>query len=158
MSKYSVKLSAEQRGQLERMVKTGTAPAREILHAQVLLKTDSGQHGPRWSVKQIQAAFAVGSTTIKRIRQRLVQQGLTAAVQRKRQGPRPHKRKIDGQQEAHLIAMMCTQKPEGRERWTLRAVRDRAIELEIVEEVSHETIRSVLKKTNSSPGKRSNGV
>ncbi len=158
MSKYSVKLSREQRTQLEALVKKGTAPARDILHAQVLLKTDSGEHGPRWSVKQIQAAYGVGSTMIKRIRHRFVEQGLEPAVVRKKQAPRPQKRKIDGEQEAHVIAMMCTQKPEGRERWTLRAVRDRAIELEIVEEVSHETIRTVLKKTNLSPGKRSNGV
>ncbi|HEV2653456.1 MAG TPA: helix-turn-helix domain-containing protein [Ktedonobacteraceae bacterium] len=158
MSKYSVKLTLEQRRQLEGVVKKGTTPAREILHAQVLLKTDSGEHGPRWSVKQIQAAYAVGSTTIKRIRHRFMEQGLDAAVTRKKQAPRPQKRKIDGEQEAHIIAMMCTQTPQGRERWTLRTVRDRAIELEIVEEVSYETIRTVLKKTNSSPGKRSNGV
>jgi len=96
MSKYSVKLSLTQRQQLEKLVKTGKAPARAILHAQVLLKTDSGEHGPRQTVKQIQAALGVGSTMIKRIRQLFVEQGLEAAVQRKPQPGRPAKRKIDG--------------------------------------------------------------
>jgi transposase len=158
MSKYSVKLTQEQRQQLEKLVKTGTAPARAILHAQVLLKTDSGEHGPRWTVKQIQSALGVGSTMIKRIRHLFVEQGLAAAVQRKPQPTRPEKRKIDGEQEAHVIAVLCTEQPDGQERWTLRALRDRVIELEIVETVSHETLRTVLKKTNSSPGKRSNGA
>ena len=158
MSKYSVKLSLTQRQQLEKLVKTGKAPARAILHAQVLLKTDSGEHGPRQTVKQIQAALGVGSTMIKRIRHLFVEQGLEAAVQRKPQPARPQKRKIDGEQEAHVIAVLCTEKPEGREEWTLRALRDRVMEVEIVETVSHEMLRRVLKKTNSNPGKRSSGV
>ena len=158
MSKYRVKLTRAQRQQLERMVKSGTAAARAILHAQVLLKTDSGEDGPRWSVQQIQSALGVGSTMIKRIRHLFVEQGLEAAVQRKPQPPRPQQRTINGEQEAHVIAVLCTEQPEGQERWTLRALRDRVIELEIVETVSHETLRTVLKKTNSSRGKRSNGV
>lgn len=158
MSKSSVKLSLEQRQQLEKLVKSGTAPARAILHAQVLLKTESGEHGLRCSVKQIQAALGVGSTMVKRVRHLFVEQGLDAAVWRKPQPARPQKRKIDGEQEAHVIAVLCTEKPEGRERWTVRALRDRVIELEIVETVSHETMRTVLKKTNSSPGKRSNAA
>lgn len=151
MSKYSVKLSAEQRTQLEAMVRKGRAPAREIMHAQILLKTESGEKGPRWSQEQIQEAFGVGITTVKRIRHAFVEKGLEAALKRKKRVDRPEKRKIDGMQEAHIIAMMCIQKPEGEERWTLRGVRNRAIELEIVEQVSHETIRQVLKKNKLKP-------
>lgn len=158
MSKNSVRLTQEQRQQLEKLVSQGKVPARAMLHAQVLLRTDSGPHGPRWSGPQIAVALGVGSTMIKRIRQRFVQEGLEAAVQRKPQPPRPQKRKIDGEQEAHIIAVLCTEKPEGQERWTLRALRGRVIELEIVETVSHETLRTVLKKMNSNRGKRSNGV
>lgn len=158
MSKYSVKLKQEQRKLLDDLVKKGEAPARKILHAQILLKSDTGQWGPRWPDKQIQEAFGLGETVIKRVRKRYVDNGLEDALQRRKQPERPEKQKIDGKQEAQIIAVLCTEHPEGQERWTLRALTDRIVELEIVEQISYETVRTVLKKIRSNPGRRSNGV
>ncbi len=151
MSKYSVKLNQGQRKLLEDLVKKGEAPARKILHAQILLKSDKGEWGPRWPDKQIQEAFGLGETVIKRVRKRYVEKGLEDALDRRRQPKRPEKQKIDGKQEAQLIATLCTEHPEGQERWTLRALAGRMVELEIVEQVSHETVRSVLKKNTLKP-------
>lgn len=151
MSKYSVTLNHKQRHQLEDLVSKGEAPARKIQHAHILLKCDKGAGGPRWSDKQIQATFAVGKTLIKRVRKRYVEQGLEDALNRRKQPERPQKRKIDGAQEAQIIATLCTQHPEGRERWTLRAITARSIEVEIVEQVSYETVRTVLKKNQLKP-------
>ncbi len=158
MSKYSVRLSSEQRTMLERLTKTGEAPARKIMHANILLKTDTGPQGPGWSSEQIQEAFGIGETVIKKVRQRFFENGIEDALERRPQPRRPDKYKIQGKQEAQIIAVLCTEKPEGQSRWTLRALTDRIIELEIVEQVSHETVRSVLKKMNLSLGKRNSGV
>jgi transposase len=147
MSKYSVELSEEQRTSVEQIVTKGEASARKIMHAHILLKTDKGKNGPRWSDRQIQEAFGLGETVLKVVRKRFVEEGLEAALERKRQPPRPEKQKIDGVQEAQIIAVLCTERPEGAERWTIRALTDRILELEIVESVSHETVRTVLKKT-----------
>lgn len=146
MSKYSVKLSEEQRKELEELVRKGEAKARKIQHAHILLKSDKGECGPRWSDKQIMEAFECGETVIKRIRKRFVENGLEDALERRRQPRRPNKLKLNGKQEAQMIAMMCTEHPKGQERWTLRAIADRLVELEIVEEISYETVRTVLKK------------
>jgi transposase len=158
MSKYSVKLNAGQRKLLEDLVNKGEAPARKIMHAQILLKCDKGEWGSRWRDQQIQETFGVGETLIKRIRKRYVENGLEDALERKKQPKRPEKQKIDGKQEAQIIATLCTEHPEGQERWTLRALTDRIVELEIVDQVSYETVRTVLKKTSSSRGSRSNGA
>ena len=146
MSKYSERLNQEQRQSLEALGKKGQGPARKLMHAQILLKSDKGAGGPRWRDKQIQQAFGLGETVIKQVRKRFVEQGLAAALERKPQPKRPARQKIDGKQEAQMIAMLCTEQPEGQGRWTLRALRDRLIEVEIVEQVSHETVRTVLKK------------
>jgi transposase len=151
MSKYSVKLNQGQRKVLEEIVKKGEAPARKITHANILLKTDSGEQGPRWPMQKIQEAFGVGSTLVKMVRKRFVENGIEDALNRRSQPERPEKRKITGVQEAYIIAVLCTEKPEGQEKWTLRALTDRIIELEIVEQVSDETIRTVLKKNKLKP-------
>lgn len=151
MSKYSVKLNREQRKQLDELVSQGEAPARTIQHAHILLKSDKGEWGPRWSDQQIQEAFQVGETQIKRVRQRFVVSGLADALHRRKQPGRPHKQKIDGEQEAQIIAMMCTERPEGRDSWTLRAIAARSVELEIISNVSYETVRTVLKKNKLKP-------
>lgn len=113
----------------------------------MLLKTDKGPLGPRWSDRRIQDAFGVGESTIKRIRQRFVQAGLEAALSRKRQPERPHKRRLDGEQEALLVLLACSDAPQGCERWTVQVLRERLIELQIVETASDETVRLTLKKT-----------
>jgi transposase len=151
MSQYSVKLTEAQRRELEEVVKKGEAPARKIQRANILLKTDSGKYGPCWSIKRIQEALGVGSTLVKDVRRQYKQEGMERALNRQPQPPRPQKQKIDGEQEAHIIAVLCTEKPEGQERWTLRALNERIIELEIVEQVSHETVRTVLKKNKLKP-------
>ncbi len=152
MSKYTVKLDAEQRGELEQLIKSGQAPARKLMHARILLKADSGEHGPQWSDTRISEALEVSVPTIWRVRRRFVEQGLDDALTRRPQPERPSKRIFDGGKEAHLIALTCGEKPEGAGRWSVRLLADRLVKLGEVEQVSHETVRRVLKKTNSSRG------
>ena len=152
MKKHSILLTREQRRDLDALISAGQAPARKITHARILLKADCGPDGPRWSARQIHEALDVGETTVRRVRHSFAQGGLEAALNRSPQPPRPEQRKLDGEQEAHLIALLCGQAPEGYERWSLRLVADKLVELEIVESVSHETVRHVLKKTNSNRG------
>lgn len=148
MKKYSIQLTEEQRQELEQITRAGKAPAREILHAQVLLKTDEGEQGPAWGYKQIQEAFGVGESTINRIRKQFVEQGLRASVRRRPQPERPEKRKINGQAEAHLIALACQPAPEGHANWSIRLLSDRFVILETGEKVDRETLRRTLKKMN----------
>ena len=152
MKKYRVKLNAEQREQLERVVSSGKSPARKIMHAHILLKADESQEGPHWPDEQIQQAFGVGSATIWRVRRRCVEQGVDDALKRRPQPERPEKRKLHGEQEAHLIAITCGEKPEGEGRWSLRLLANKLVEVGEVEQVSYETVRRTLKKTNSSRG------
>jgi transposase len=156
VSKYNVRLNQGQRKELERVVKSGIAPALKILRAQMLLKVDQGAYGPHWSHQQIREVFAVSETFITKIKKRFLQEGLQAAINRKKQPERPEKRTIDGKQEAQIIAILCTEQPEGQERWTLRTLQERTVELEIVESVSHETIRTVLKKNVLKPWQKKN--
>ena len=146
MGQYSITLSSTQRQSVEHSVKAGTAPARSILHAQVLLKADEGPGGPKWSDHQIEEAFLVSYRTILRIRQRFVQEGLEAALHRRKQPTRPQKRTLDGEAEARLVALLCQQTGEG-ESVSYRVLATRLVELEIVQSVSHETVRQVVKKT-----------
>lgn len=148
MGKYNVKLNQEQREQLEQVIRHGKAPARKIARAHILLKTDRGPHGQHQSDQQIREALGVGTTLIYKVRKQFREEGMERALNRKKQSDRPQLRKINGEQEAQIIALMCMEQPEGQERWTLRALQQRIVELEIVGQVSHETIRTVLKKTN----------
>jgi transposase len=152
MKKYCVKLNGEQRQQLEQLVSSGKAPARKIMHAHILLKADESQDGPHWPDEQIQQAFGVGASTIWRVRRRFVEQGWDAALNRRPQPERPEKRKLNGELEAHLIAITCGEKPEGEGRWSLRLLANKLVVLHEVDEVSYETVRRILKKTNSSHG------
>jgi transposase len=152
MKKESIKLTEAQRQSLEQILSKGKALAWTLKHAQVLLKVDRGPQGPGWSTSQIVEAYGVSRSTVERICRLYREQGLDAALFRRPQPPRPEKRKLDGEAEAHLVALLCAEKPEGAECWSLRLVRDKLVELEIVESVSHETVRQVLKKTSSSHG------
>lgn len=153
LKKHIIHLQPEQRQALETLTRRGQASARSIKHAQILLKSEQG-----WNDKQIMQAFEVGETTIWRVRTRFLAQGLTQALHRRPQVERPEKRKVSGEAEAHLIALACTQAPSGYERWSIRLLTKTAIELEILSQVGRETVRQVLKKMNSSPGSKSNGV
>jgi len=148
MKQHSIVLSREQRRELEALISTGQASARKLTHARILLKADGGPEGPRWSNRQIHEALEVGETTVRRVRHSFAQDGLEAALNRRPQPPRPQQCKLDGEQEAHLVALLCGPAPDGYERWSLRLVASKLVELELVESVSHETVRQVLKKTN----------
>ena len=146
MSKrYIVRLTKEERQYLQKLVSTGKAAAYKIKHANILLKVDA--NGPNWTDEQAAQAFSCHRNTVANVRQRFVEQDLTAALERKKRAGRP--RVVDGEVEARIIALRCSPPPQGRVRWTLRLLAERAVELEIVPVISHETVRQVLKKTGS---------
>ena len=149
--KYVVILTEAEREQLQQLLAAGTAPARKLAHARVLLKADKGPGGPGWVDAAIAAAVEISQPTISRIRQQFVAAGLEAALNR-RTPRRVYARKLDGEQEARLIALTCSEPPAGQARWSLRLLADKLVELEIVEAVSHQTVGRVLKKTPSSRG------
>jgi transposase len=152
MKKYKVTLTAEERNSLQSLIVAKKTAAKKVLHARILLKADAGPDGPAWIDARIAEAFEVDGSTVERIRQRFVEQGLDAALDRKKQDRPSRQRTLDGAAEARLIALACSEPPAGRVRWTLRLLADKLVELEIVEAVSTETIRRALKKTSSSPG------
>lgn len=151
MKKYRVTLVAEERSQLERMIRTGRAAAIKLTHARVLLLADQGEGGPGRSDAQIIAALNVSKNTVCRLRERFVEQGLESALVRK-PSSRTYARKLDGRGEAHLIALACSASPAGRSEWTLRLLADQMVAMGHVDALSYETVRQVLKKTKSSPG------
>src|ERR1051325_5812247 len=147
--KYVVILTEAERAHLEQLMAMGTAPARKLAHARVLLKADKGPGGPGWVEAAIAEAVEISQPTISRIRQQFVEAGVEAALNR-RAPRRAYARKLDGAQEARLIALTCGEPPAGQARWSLRLLADKLVELEIVEAISHQTVRRVLKKTSSS--------
>jgi hypothetical protein len=152
MKKYKVTLTDEERQQLQALIAAGKASARRLAHARVLLKADAAPGGPAWPDERIAQAVEVSTDTIGRIRQRFVEQDLEAALSRKQQERPSRARKLDGKAEARLIALACSAPPEGRKEWTMRLLADRLVELEVVDTICDETVRRVLKKTNSSRG------
>ncbi len=150
MKKYIVELTGEERGRLQELVARGKVAGYKIRHAQMLLKADQGEEGPAWQDGEIAEAFGSDVSTVERLRKRLVEEGLEAALERRKR--HNYRRKLDGDAEAHLIALACSQAPQGRSRWSLRLLADRLVELGVVESVSHMTVSRTLKKTNSSPG------
>jgi transposase len=143
MKKYIVELTAEQREELSHMIATGKASARQLTHARILLKADQGPHGPGWSDAQIQEALDISTGTVGRVRKRCAQAGVQEAILPP-QAQRLRRRCLDGTQEAYLIALVCSQPPDGCARWTLRLLANQLVELGYVEAVSHETVRQVL--------------
>ena len=147
--KYRVTLTLAEREELERLLARGKADVRKIKHAQILLKADEAESGPAWPDARIAEAFAAGITTVERVRQRFVEEGFASALSPYRGGKRLYERKLDGAQEAHLIALACSAPPEGRARWTLRLLARRMVELAYVDTLSYETVRQTLKKERS---------
>jgi transposase len=133
------------------MIGQGTAPARALTHARILLKANQGEAGPGWTDRAIATALEVHHTTVARVRQQYASGALDAAVDRKAPD-RAYRRKLDGEQEAHLVALACSAPPEGRKRWTLRLLAERLVQLDVVDELSHETVRQALQQTASSRG------
>lgn len=146
-----VRLPETERAQLHTLIRQGSAQASSLTHARILLQANQGEAGPGWTDAAIAAALEVHPTTVARIRQEYVRAGLEAALHRK-MPERQYRRKLDGEQEAHLIALACGSPPEGRRRWTLRLLAERLVALEVVDTVSHETVRQTLQQTNSNPG------
>jgi len=144
--KYVVQLSAEQRQRCVDLTRAGTAHARTVMHARVLLKADSGPDGPGWTDAAIAEAVEVSPTTVAKIRQRFVSEGLDATLEHY-QGPnREYPRKLDGRQEAYLLALAHSAPPEGHKQWSLRLLADKMVELGYVESLSHMTVSRTLKK------------
>jgi hypothetical protein len=148
---YVVRLPAEERASLLTLIGRGTAPARVQTHARILLKANRGDAGPEWTDGAISTALEVDPTTVARVRKLYVTEGLEAALHRKAPD-RVYRRKLDGEQEARLVAVTCREPPSGHKRWTLRLLADKLVELEVVEAVSYETVRQTLKQTGSSRG------
>jgi len=150
MKKYIVKLAKDERADLSKLIAQGKASARKLTHARILLKADSSQDGPGWTDEAISEALEVGTATVERVRQRLVEEGMAAALNRHRPHT-PRLRKLDGEQEAHLIALACSQPEEGQERWTLQLLADKLVQLQVVESISRETVRQVLAHNELKP-------
>ncbi len=146
--KYLVTLTLEERPQLHKLVSAGKRSARTLTRARILLQADQADGGPAWEDARIVEALGCGLRTVERVRQRFVEEGLDAALTHKPQERPSRERRLDGAAEARLIALACSKPPEGRARWTLKLLADKLVELEVVESVSDETVRRVLKKTN----------
>ncbi len=151
MKRYIVTLTEAKRAELRKLISTGKGAARRLAHARILLKADQGLNDER-----IAAEVEVGTVTVERVRRRFVEEGLDASLDPRRPD-KPRERKIDGEVEAHLIALACSAPPEGCARWTLRLLADRMVELEYLPAVSHETVRQALKQTRSHPGASKSG-
>jgi transposase len=149
--KYIVTLTQEERQMLQQMLSRGKAAARKLMHARILLKADTSDDGPCWRDKAIAEGLEVGDATVERVRKQFVEEGLDAALER-RKPRRQYSRTLDGDGEAHLVALACSQAPEGRSRWTLRLLADRMVVLEYVDAISKDTVARALKKTNLSLG------
>lgn len=147
--KYVVRLSADERAQLESMIRTGREAAYRLLKARILLKADVSVEGCSWDDARIADALETSLSTVFRTRHQLVEEGLEAALDRKKRSTPPHSRIFDGEKEAQLIALACSKPPEGHARWSLRLLEKRVVELGIVEAASDSTIGRVLKKTHS---------
>lgn len=143
---YIVRLTNEEREYLEEVVSKGKAAAYRIKHANVLLKIDAD--GPGWSDEEAADAFGCHPNTSRNMRQRFVEQGFEAALERKKRANPPTERKLDGEAEARLIAISCSKPAEGRSRWTLKMLADELVTLEVVDSISDQTVRRTLKKTN----------
>ncbi len=143
--KYIIRLSEEERQYLTGLVRKGKVAAYKRTHAQILLSTDEGEHGPGLQDKEAAERAGVHHRTVSKLRQRCVERGLDVALEREPR-KRERSRVLDGDAEAQVIALMCGEPPAGQSRWTLKLLSHRLVELEVVESVSHETIRQVLKK------------
>jgi Homeodomain-like domain len=150
-TKYAVKLTEAERARLRTLIGQGRAPARQLTRARILLKSNQGEGGPGWTDAAIAGAVDVHPASVARVRREYVTAGLDAALARKTPD-RAYPRKLDGAQEARLVALTCSAPPAGHGRWTLRLLADELVRLEVVAGISYETVRRALKQTGSSRG------
>lgn len=148
--RYRVTLTPEEREELETLTKRGKTQAKRFVQARALLLCDAGDNGPSWKVEDVAEALGISSRTIEHLKKRFVENGLEAAMERKSRDKPPRDIKFDGAFEARLIALACTDPPEGRARWTVRLLADKAVELNYAESVSTMSVQRTLKKTNLS--------
>ena len=145
---YVVRLGPQEREELQKLVSTGKAAARKLTHARILLQSDVSKSGTGWKDEQIATALGVTTRTIQHVRQRCVEEGLEAALERKKREGSPTPRILDGEKEVRLVAICCSEPPKGRTHWTLKLLSDRLVELEVVESISRDTVGRTLKKTS----------
>jgi hypothetical protein len=148
--RYRVTLTPEEREKLETLTKRGKTNAKRFVQARALLLCDAGDNGPSWKVEDVAAALGITCRTIEHLKKRFVESGLEAAMERKTRAKPPRDIKFDGAFEARLIALACTDAPEGHTRWTVRLLADKAVELNFAESVSPMSVQRTLKKTNLS--------
>jgi hypothetical protein len=157
VKKYVVKLSAEEREYLDQLIRKGKGPAQRLMKARILLKADVGEGGEGWSDSRIIEALETSASMIYRVRKQLVEEGFEAVLSRKQRATPAVPRIFDGEKEAKLVALACSEPPKGRVRWTLRLLEEKVVELNIVDKASDNTIGRVLKKTFSNPTSKSSG-
>lgn len=148
--RYRVTLTKEERKELMAMTHRGKTHARRFIHARALLLCDAGADGPAWNVADVATALGVTSRSIEHLKKRFVEDGIEAALERKEREKPPREVVFDGAFEARLMALACSEAPEGHRRWTVRLLADKAVELKFAESVSHMTVQRALKKTNLS--------
>lgn len=156
MVHYKVTLTVAEREQLKAIMSKGKHASQQFRNACILLNCDCGKHGQPFSNEQISQLLQITTKTVERVKQRFVEDGFEACIERKPY-PEVKESKTDGDFEAHLIALSCSKAPQGRSRWSLRLLADKMVELKYAESVSHETVRQVLKKTKLSRGKSKDG-
>ena len=156
MAKYMVRLTQEERQHFSTLISTGRAAAAKLLHARILLKADGCEGSGSWTDAEIAVALDTSESTVHRVRQAFVEQGWEPALARQRPTGRQY-RKLDGAQEAQLIALACGAPPTGRARWTLEFLADKLVTLDVVDRISAECVRTTLKKMTSNRGGRNNG-
>lgn len=152
MVKYKVSLAQNERQQLLSITKGGTHTSKKFMHALILLNCDEGEFSEKVNNEDVARILKIGERTIDRVKKKFVEEGYDAALEN-RPTTRVYDRKADGDVEAHLVALSCSEAPEGFSRWSLRLLAEKMVELQYVEDISHETVRRTLKKTNCVPGK-----
>jgi biotin operon repressor len=152
MKKYIVRLSNGERKTLTKLITSGRGPARIFTRGRILLKADQSDKGPGWSDERISEALEITVQTIEKVRKQLVEEGFDAVLSRREYTQKVSRKKIDGDVEAHLVALCCSEPPKGRSRWTLRLLADSIVELGYVDSISHEAVRQTLKKTHLNHG------
>jgi len=152
MKKYLVRLTRKEQATLKKLLSSGRGSGRMFTRVRILLKADQSAKGSGWSDEKISEAFDVTVQTIERVRKQLVEEGFEAVLSRHQYIQKVSRKKIDGDVEAHLIALCCSAPPKGRVRWTLRLLADSIVECGYVESISHEAVRQTLKKTNLNLG------